>query len=88
MNNKKFEVKPEIKDYINNQVRGHISLRGKTLKEVANLIHNRYNRNQNPQLIISKLKNGTLKYAEAIEIAKVLNYKIEWIDLAEAHKNF
>lgn len=83
MNNKKFTVSKEIKELINNQIRGHIALRGKTIKDVAKSIHEKYDRKENPQLITSKLKNGTIRYAEVIEIAKVLNYKIEFISLDE-----
>lgn len=86
MNNEKFKVSNEIKEFINNQIRGHIALRGKTIKDVAQTVHEVYDRKENPQLITSKLKNGTIKYAEIIEIAKVLNYKIEFVDMDEPHK--
>jgi hypothetical protein len=52
---------------------------GKTLKEVVELLNNKYGRNDTPQNLSNKLSRGSLKYVEALEIADVLEYDIIWV---------
>jgi DNA-binding Xre family transcriptional regulator len=45
----------------------------KNVTELAELL------GQSPQNLHKKLQNDTLRYREALEIAEVLGYKIEWM---------
>lgn len=76
---KKFIVNEEIKKAIQNDIKGHISLSGSTLKEVAKILNEKYGRSPNPTNISTKLSNGSIRHAEVLEIADVLGYSLEWV---------
>jgi len=50
-----------------------------TLTEVVERLNKKYSRNDNLQNLSNKLRRGTLKYDEALEIAGVIGYEIKWI---------
>jgi len=50
-----------------------------TMTEVVNRLNNKYSRNDKLQNLSNKLRRGTLKYNEAVEIAEVIGYKIKWV---------
>lgn len=52
---------------------------GLTLTELVNKLNTEHNRNDSVQNLSNKLRRGTLKYDDALEIASVLNYNIEWV---------
>ena len=52
---------------------------GWTLSDVVKALNEKYSRNDTIQNLSNKLSRGTLKYREALEIAGVMGYSIEWI---------
>ena len=52
---------------------------GWTLSDVVKALNEKYSRNDTVQNLSNKLSRGTLKYREALEIAGVIGYSIEWI---------
>lgn len=52
---------------------------GWTLTDVVKALNEKYSRNDTVQNLSNKLARGTLKYREALEIAEVLGYTIEWV---------
>ena len=63
---------------IKEDIKSLIVKSGKTMSEVVNLLNEKYNKNDSVQNLSNKLARGTLKYSEALEIADVIGYKIEW----------
>ncbi|MFL0198139.1 LLM class flavin-dependent oxidoreductase [Clostridium sp. WILCCON 0269] len=52
-----------------------------TMTQLVEKLNEKYNRNDSVQNLNGKLTRGTLKYREALEIADILGYKIEWIKI-------
>lgn len=63
---------------IENQIRGYIAASGLTATSLADLITEKCNRPESVQSLSQKLKRGSIKYSEVLEIAEILNYSIEW----------
>lgn len=52
---------------------------GWTMTDIVKTLNEKYNRNDTTQNLSNKLSRGTLKYREALEIAEVIGYTIEWV---------
>lgn len=63
---------------IKEDIKAYIVKSGHTITEVNNKLNQKYNRNHTPQNLSKKISTGTLKYKEALEIADVIGYEIEW----------
>ena len=63
---------------IKNEIKSYIVKSGKSLTEVVELINTSYSKSESVSNLSNKLTRGTLKYREALEIADVLDYKIQW----------
>ncbi|MDR1326937.1 MAG: hypothetical protein LBJ74_00865 [Heliobacteriaceae bacterium] len=79
----KFKITEKARANIKNTIRGHISLRGKTLKDVALLLNKYHDRSPNPNSLADRVRTGLIRYAEVLEIADVLGYKLEWVEKDE-----
>jgi len=66
---------------IRNEVKSYIAKSGYTLTYIVEKMNeSRDAENKTTtQNISNKLSRGTIKYSEIKEIAKIINYKIEWI---------
>ena len=51
---------------------------GFTMTAVVNAINEKYGRNESLDNFSSKLRRGTLKYAEVEQVLDVIGYKIVW----------
>lgn len=71
-------VKKDLAKVIENQIRGYIAASGQTATSLADLITEKCERPESVQSLSQKLKRGSIKYAEVLEIAELLNYNIEW----------
>ncbi len=76
-------VNKDIARDIENQIRGYISASGQTITSLANLITEKCERPESVQSLSQKLKRGSIKYAEVLEIAELLNYNMEWVKIKE-----
>ena len=65
---------------IKNEIRSYMVKKGYSVQKVVDLINEKYGRNDSGANLTNKLHRGTLRYKEALEIADVIGYKIEWID--------
>ena len=64
-------VREEIKSYI---VRS-----GLTMTEVVDRLYDDYDWSRSVPNLSGKLRRGTLRYGEAVELADVLDYDIVWV---------
>ena len=65
---------------IRNEIKSYISKSGWTLTDIVKVLNERHKENgTTTQNISNKLTRGTIKYAEVIEIADIIGYKIEWL---------
>ena len=65
---------------IKNEIRSYMVKKGFSTNKVIEEINKKYGRNDSAQNLTNKLHRGTLKYREALEIADVLGFKIEWVE--------
>jgi len=77
------KISLEMQTRIKNEIRGHMVAKGYTNESLANLISEKYGRTESAQNLSNKLKRGAIKYAEVIEIAEALNFKITWLEKTE-----
>lgn len=70
---------------IHKQIKINLARSGMTLTEVVSRMNmNRAADNQTTiQNISNKIMRGTIKYSEILEIAAVLNMRIEWTEMRE-----
>jgi len=68
----------ELARKIENQIRGLAACEGLNLSKLADLITNNCNRPESTASLSQKLKRGSIKYSEIIEITNILNYDISF----------
>lgn len=61
-----------------NEIKSHIVRTGMTMTEVVGLLAGRYGWSGSVPNLSGKLKRGSLRYSEAMELADVLGYDIIW----------
>ncbi len=71
----KKEYKIE-KDDVKNQIKFLASLKGLTLTDLKEEINKRYKKTDSIQNLSNKLRSGTFRVSEFIEIAEILDYEI------------
>ena len=64
---------------IKEDIKSIIVKSGWTMSDIVKALNEKYNRQDSVQNLSAKLSRGTLKYREALEIAEVIRYTIEWI---------
>ena len=72
------KIDEKMQKRIKNEIRGYMVAQGHTFESLAKSISDKYKRNDTAQNISNKLQRGTIKYADVIEIAEALGYKIKW----------
>ena len=60
-----------------NEVKAYITREGMTMTEVVELLADEYGWSSVPNLS-GKLRRGSLRYTEAVELADVLGYNLVW----------
>lgn len=60
---------------------------GFSFTKLVKALNEKYNRNDSVQNLSNKLSRESLKYTEALEIAEVLGYKIEWMPVHDKINN-
>ena len=61
------------------EIKSIIVRSGWTMSDIVRALNEKYNRNDSIQNLSAKLSRGTLKYKEALEIADVIGYTLEWV---------
>lgn len=74
-----IKINQELQKKVKNEIRSYMVAKGHTFESLAKLLSEKYNRNDTAQNLSNKLQRGTIKYAEVIEIAEALDYKITWL---------
>ncbi len=63
---------------IRNDIKAHIIRGGMTMNEVLDKLSEQYGWSKSVPNFSGKLKRGSLRYQEAVELADVLGYDIVW----------
>ena len=69
---------------IRNEIKSYIVKSGWTITNIVIALNEKYNTNTTSQNLSNKLSRGTIKYIEAKQIAEIIGFKIEWIELEKA----
>ncbi|MHB8061186.1 MAG: LLM class flavin-dependent oxidoreductase [Ruminiclostridium sp.] len=64
---------------IKDDIKSLIVKSGWTMSDLVKALNEKYNRDDSVQNLSGKLSRGTIKYREALEIAEILGYEIQWI---------
>ena len=63
---------------IRNEIKSYIIRTGMTMSEVVELLADEYGWSSSVPNLSGKLKRGSLRYGEAVELADVLGYDLVW----------
>lgn len=61
-----------------NEIKSYIVRTGMTMTEVVELLADEYGWSESVPNLSGKLKRGSLRYGEAVELADVLGYDLFW----------
>ena len=61
-----------------NEVKSYITQEGMTMTEVVELLADEHGRSSSVPNLSGKLRRGSLRYTEAVELADVLGYDLVW----------
>lgn len=64
---------------IKNEIKSIIVKAGWTITDIAKALSEKTGNHYSVQNLSNKLSRGTLKYKEALDIAEIIGYKIEWV---------
>ena len=67
-----------------NEIKSYISREGMTMTEVVELLADEYGWSSSVPNLSGKLRRGSLRYTEAVELADVLGYDLVWQKRREA----
>ena len=63
---------------IRNEIKAQIVRAGMTMQQVVDLLSDEYGWSDSVSNFSNKLARGSLRYEEAMQLAEVLGYEIEW----------
>ena len=67
-----------------NEIKSYITREGMTMTEVVELLADEYSWSSSVPNLSGKLRRGSLRYTEAVELADVLGYDLVWQKRREA----
>ena len=67
-----------------NKIKSYITREGMTMTEVVELLADEYGWSSSVPNLSGKLRRGSLRYTEAVELADVLGYDLVWQKRREA----
>ena len=62
-----------------NEIKSYITREGMTMTEVVELLADEYGWSSSVPNLSGKLRRGSLRYTEAVELADVLGYDLVWV---------
>ena len=68
-----------MKSNLRNEIKSYIVRNGCTMQEVVDLLADEYGWSSSVPNLSGKLKRGSLRYGEAVELADALGYDIVWV---------
>lgn len=63
---------------IKDDLKSYIVKSGWTITNLIEELNKKYDRNDSVQNLSNKLRKGTIRYSEVIEIAEIIGYEIIW----------
>ena len=66
-----------------NEIKSYITREGMTMTEVVELLADEYGWSSSVPNLSGKLRRGSLRYTEAMELADVLGYDLVWVKRRE-----
>ena len=66
-----------------NEIKSYITREGMTMTEVVELLADEHGWSSSVPNLSGKLRRGSLRYTEAVEMAKVLGYDLVWVKRRE-----
>lgn len=63
---------------VRNEIKAYIVREGMTMNDVVTLLADEYGWSDSVSNLSDKLRRGSLRYREAVELADVLGYEIVW----------
>ena len=72
------------KKAVRNEIKARIVREGVTMGEVVRRLAERHGWSPSAPAFTSKLKRGSLRYGEAVQIADVLGYDLVWVKRQES----
>ena len=76
---RKCELKKKKSELYRNEIKSYIVRAGMTMSEVVDYLADEYGWSSSVPNLSGKLKRGSLRYGEAVELADALGYDIVWI---------
>ena len=73
-----MEVKNNMKSNLRNEIKSYIVRQGMTMQEVVDLLADEYGWSDSVSNLSNKLQRESLRYTEAVQLAKVLGFEIVW----------
>lgn len=64
---------------IRNELKSYIVKEGLTMRELVDMLADEYGWSDSVPNFSGKLRRGSLRYSEAVELADVMGYDIVWI---------
>ncbi len=71
-----FTVPEYLREKIANEIKSYIVLSGKTMKDVALTLHEKYGRSKSVSAFTHRIKTGKIRYAEVLEIMEVIGMEL------------
>jgi hypothetical protein len=76
---RKCEFKKKKSELYRNEIKSYIVRAGMTMSEVVDYLADEYGWSSSVPNLSGKLKRGSLRYGEAVELADALGYDIVWV---------
>ena len=76
---RKCELKKKKSEMYRNEIKSYIVRAGMTMSEVVDNLADEYGWSSSVPNLSGKLKRGSLRYGEAVELADALGYDIVWM---------
>ena len=76
---RKCELKKKKSEMYRNEIKSYIVRAGMTMSEVVDYLADEYGWSSSVPNLSGKLKRGSLRYGEAVELADALGYDIVWM---------
>ena len=77
-------MKKKKSEMYRNEIKSYIVRAGMTMSEVVDYLADEYGWSSSVPNLSGKLKRGSLRYGEAVELADALGYDIVWVKWGDA----
>lgn len=71
---------------IRNEIKSYIAREGMTMRELVEMLADEHGWSDSVPNFSGKLRRGSLRYSEAVELATVMGYDIVWVKRKTSNK--